>query len=227
MNLVYAWVGDLEASRQAPERPRLADELRRILEDLARRWPDDWLAPPVMVRGIDEISGALASPERAFDAAVRLNVALWPARFRVAVSSGEIDVGWGSADASVLDGSAFHRAADALGRAEANRIPFAIHLEGVDVETAGLVECLAALHGRGLADRSPAQAGVAALYRELGTQQAVARARGISQQAVSKSLRAGRETELRETEDVLRAWLARRPRTTGWRPAARAEEEAG
>jgi hypothetical protein len=98
----YVIAGDLIASRKAPQRTLLARRIERELAALAEEHSALWIAPPVTTRGIDEISCVLRQPEPACDVAVRLNLALWPQRFRVALASGEIDVATDSGDAAMI-----------------------------------------------------------------------------------------------------------------------------
>ncbi|MBP7149453.1 MAG: hypothetical protein KBD01_18145 [Acidobacteria bacterium] len=210
----FALVGDLQASRLASDRRRLGARIEKVLRALGRTFAEDWLAPLVTTRGLDEVSGLLRRPDHAFDVAVALNLELWPRRFRVALAHGAIDVAPGSGDASAMDGPAFHAAADALERARRDDLALAVALPGLAPEAAALVEALARMHHAVVSGWSPRMAAVVAAYRRHGTQAKVADALGITQQAVSKALRSARWPELVAAESALRAWLGRyeRPR---------------
>jgi hypothetical protein len=204
----YALVADLASSRTQKGRPALAREVAAATAFAARRGP--WLAPPVVVKGLDELSAVLKTPDCAFDVATDLNVLLWPRRFRFGFSYGAIDVAADSAKAAAMDGPAFHAAADALERARAHDLPFAVSLPGMSEGEVLLVEAVARLHGAILRERSK---GAAATARELrrregATQARVAEALGATQQAVSAALRRARVDDLAAAEAAIRSSLA-------------------
>ncbi|RMH10241.1 MAG: hypothetical protein D6695_11735 [Planctomycetota bacterium] len=188
----FALIADLEDSRQVTERRAFAGKLRSALGEIARAFPGQWMVPITNAKGIDELSAALIRPDCAFDVAVALNELVWPERFRWALGSGTIDIGLETGDAGNLDGSAFHRAADALRRAKAERLPFTLAIPGLEPGSQALIEAAALAHAEFMADWSQRQREFVHAARNSETQLAVAAQFHVSAQTVSQSLmRAG------------------------------------
>ncbi|HYC77902.1 MAG TPA: helix-turn-helix domain-containing protein [Planctomycetota bacterium] len=208
----YVLVADLAASRVATGRAGLSRTIEATLRRAARD-ANAWSAPPVTVKGLDEISAIVRRPGRVFDFAVALNLAVWPRRFRFALAAGEVDVAPSGRDAGAADGEAFHRAADALERAKAADAPFVVAAPGLAGDRATLIEALARLHGVLLAD---VPAGATPVLRALraapdATQARLARDLGMTQQAVSAALGRARASDLDLAEAALRAALTALP----------------
>lgn len=203
-----ALVADLVSSRTAPNRAVLAERIEATLAQLASAAPGAWVAPPRTTRGLDEVSGVLASAGPAFDLALALNEAVWPATFRVAVADGEIDVRAHSGDAGAMDGPAFHRAADALARAESEGIDFALDLSRLAAADRDLVEATAALHASLRSTWKPSRHRAVVARRQYGTQRAAAGALGVTPQTISAALQAAHYESLRRSELAIRGVLA-------------------
>lgn len=205
----YVLIADLVKSRQVQERKALGQRIEAALSKLTKMNKDGpvWLAPPVTTRGIDEISGVLHSPEHAFDIVVRLNLAIWPQRFRFALGAGEIDVGVKSNNASDMDGSAFHLASDALARGRKNDLGFMVSIPDQPTENCQLLEAAAHLHETFMRAWTPREMQAVAAYRRHGHQADAARQLGVSQQAISDALRRAGMKEMSNAEDAIRAWL--------------------
>ncbi|MDF1799953.1 MAG: hypothetical protein P1V81_12315 [Planctomycetota bacterium] len=202
-----ALVADLVSSRTAPDRAALAERIEATLTRLAGAAPGTWLAPPQTTRGLDEVSGVLASAGPAFDLALALNEAVWPAVFRVAVADGELDVRAQSGDAGAMDGPAFHRAADALARAESEGLDFALDLAGLSLADRELVEATAALHASLRTTWKPSRHRAVVARRRHGTQRAAAEALGITPQTISTALQAAHYEALCRSERAIRGVL--------------------
>ncbi|MFG0330145.1 MAG: hypothetical protein ACF8PN_09635 [Phycisphaerales bacterium] len=199
-------VADLETSRKVERRRAFAEELRAALSATVGRFPI-WFADLTPTRGIDELSGVLHEVDRAFDIMVDLNIQIWPHRFRFALARGVIDVGLESTDAGAMDGTAFHRGADALDRAKTEGLALAIELPFLDRREASVVEQLATLHGDIMRRWTPREAESVRIYRETGSQVRAAKRLGVTQQATSDALRRGLAGRLVECEQSIRSWF--------------------
>ncbi len=204
----YALIADLENSRLVEDRRGLADRLEAALAELASLYADDWLAPIASSKGIDELSSALTRPDRAFEIAVAMNERVWPERFRWALGAGTIDIGLESGDATALDGTAFHRAADALRRARDSRLLFTVSLDGVAAGSLGLIEAAAAAHGEFMADWKQRQHDFVRAARQQPVQLEIARAFGVTPQTVSQSLKRARFDTMVRIEHAIGQRLA-------------------
>ncbi|MBX3321892.1 MAG: hypothetical protein KF757_02760 [Phycisphaeraceae bacterium] len=188
----YALIADLIDSRLVKNRAALAERLGQALEELRVGFASEWTAALTSTKGIDELSAALVRPDRAFEIAVALNERVWPHRFRWALGCGAIDIGLDSGDAGALDGSAFHRAADALARAKREKMPFAVMVPEAPESLVMLTEAAAAAHGRLMHEWSARQREFVIAARVHETQLGAAEALGVSAQTISRSLsRAG------------------------------------
>jgi hypothetical protein len=208
----FAIVADLVESRLAEDRSEAAQRIRAAMRAIGRNFRTDFLAPPVHTKGIDEFSAVLARPDHLFDVAVAVNLEVWPMRFRFGVGGGTIDVGARSKDASAMDGPAFHRAADALHRANEDRLAFALELPGRDPAQVAVIEALGAAHKAISADWTQSAARVVTTYRRRHTQVATARMLGVSQQFVSKELERAHYRTLEQIESAAREWFSSLPR---------------
>ena len=188
----YALIADLEDSRLVEDRRGLAAKLEDALTELAGLYADDWLAPIASSKGIDELSSALVRPDRAFEIAVAMNERVWPERFRWALGAGTIDIGLETGDATALDGTAFHRAADALRRARDSRLLFTVSLDGVGSGSLGLIEAAAQAHSEFMADWKHRQHDFVRAARAQPVQLEIARAFAVTPQTVSQSLKRAR-----------------------------------
>lgn len=197
---------DLVKSRRVKDRAAFVIRLKQTLAEAGHRFAGDWLKPPVISRGIDEVSAALKRPDHAFDFLVWLNLALWPQRFRLGVGVGVIDIGL-RGDAADLDGTAFHNAAEAVRRAARDGLPFAIEAPSIPTPQGRIAETLALFHGNTIAEWKPRMHDAAIAYRSTGTQQDAARKLKVTQQSVSRTLARAHHEHLLTAEDSLRLWL--------------------
>jgi len=182
--------------------------IESTLTELNDRFRDDWHAPLVTTRGLDELSGVLRRPRHAFDVMVRVNETIWPNRFRFAMASGTIDVAEHGGDAAAMDGPAFHHAADALRRAADQNIPLALNMVEIAETHGAVAESLAGLYGLIVSRITPARHRVLTAYRKLRSQRAVGHKLGISQQSVSEAMGKVHAREFFAAEAALGAWLA-------------------
>lgn len=203
----FAIVGDLVKSRSAGERSSLARQIRSVLRKVQSDLADEFLAPPVLTKGIDELSAVMKRPDRIFDLMVTINLQLWPHRFRFGVGEGTIDVGARSGDAAQMDGTAFHRAADALRGADADKRALVLAVDADEIEIS-LIESLASGHRAIASDWSPSMAKVAITFRQLQSQIKTARKLKVSQQFVSKELQRGHHQSMLDMEEAATRWFS-------------------
>ncbi|MHC5024383.1 MAG: SatD family protein [Planctomycetota bacterium] len=204
----FVLLGDLVGSRRVRDRHALGARIDAALAEIAGAWPDaGWVAGPVLTRGIDELAAVLTRPRRAFDAAVQLNLAIWPDRFRFALASGAIDIGLEAGIVAAMDGTAFHRAADALARARRDRLPLTLALPDCPEPGPGIVEAAAGLHQAAMVRWTSREAATVSACRAAGSQASAAASLGVSQQAVSDALRRAAAADLAGAEDSIRQWL--------------------
>ena len=209
-SVAYALSGDLIHSRAVEDRSVAHQLIARALADSNRHFAAVLWAPLALTHGIDEFSGVLTSPELAADLLRRLNLRLHPLRFRLGLGCGQVEKFGSGDEAGKMDGPSFHRAADAVERARAAGLPFAIEL--APESRAGwlvrAIEAMALLDSTFREDWTPAVVDIAralAAAPQATTQADLGRRSKRSQQAVSGAFRRGRFRELARAEASLRA----------------------
>jgi len=166
-----------------------AEVVASTLKDLATRWEESWIKQPAFIQGSDEISAVLRSPRHAFDFAVAMNLAAWPLRYQVRVTSTGIEM---------MQGAVPGKGSKKL---------FTLRLHGFPVALQELIESSAQLHANIMRDWKPSRAAASSMIRKAETQQRAATALGIRQQSVSDALSAAHAKDLVALEDAVRNCL--------------------
>jgi hypothetical protein len=207
---VIAISADLAGSRKAKNRTQLAEKIEHVIAGLTEPFAAHWLAPPMLTRGLDELSAAMDSLLPVFDFGVALNEALWPHRFRFGVGVGLVDIGLETRVATRLDGTAFHLAAEALAEARRMHRPLIIKHPAADPVLVLSLEALAEAHAALVEGWTPAAARHVPLMRSFGHQVSVAATMGVSQQVVSRTLGRARYRTLCNIETAANQIIASR-----------------
>ncbi|MCP4684472.1 MAG: hypothetical protein GY867_03390 [bacterium] len=205
-------VGDLVGSSRLAHRQNLAEKIDSALKHISVVYLKDFRAPPVLTRGMDELSGVLHHPKHSFEICLRLNEEVFPLKFRFAVAEGSLDVGLKSGDARRMDGEAFHRAAVLMEmlKKKDTKSRYGFHLAPPHEEFGALLYDLTSLFSVITDRRTQKQVDTIRLYRRLRNQNRVAAELGITQQAVSDALRATHWKELHRVEKAIADVLDRR-----------------
>jgi len=104
-------LGDLVRSRKIVDRRKELNEIKESLKRTKTIFGGDMIAPLEFSRGMDEISGLLRRPGHCYKICRTLNELIYPNQFRFALVLGEIDIGIGTKNSSLMDGPAYHIAA--------------------------------------------------------------------------------------------------------------------
>lgn len=168
------------------------------------------LAAPLLIQDDGAAATAiLGSAERAFDLAVALQEAVWPASLRFTLAAAP------PAGAAAKDEAVRVRALK-LYRGMERGAAFRADLPGRSPEECALADALARLHRTLCSDWTEGRWKAVRSYRRLRRQADVAEELKITQQAVSQMLLGARLRELLAAEEAMRAWLAEPRRTTLW-----------
>lgn len=192
-------LADVVGSRDVPDREGFGDDLESALLEANDAHEDALVAPFVVLKGVDEFGGVLASPAGAYPVVRDLQAALHPEAARYAVVHDEVDVNPWTDDVHQMDGHAFHRADELLDELTAAGAHFQVETPGGDTgggvagDGSGLAldDAVSAAGDMALAIReewTDRQLEVARAYRAAGTQREAAAELGISQQGVSRVL---------------------------------------
>jgi hypothetical protein len=202
-----AVVADLEQSRRMKERASFSRQLEKHLRSINAHFSDEIWAPLTTVRGLDEISGLLRRPERAFEICARVNEMVHPARFRWGIAEGTIDVGIRTRDAGAMDGPAFHAASEAIARAEAERRTYAFSLPRLGPDQTEMLEASAQLYAEVVMAWTSTVPQVIAAIRSTTSQVEAAKSLKVTPQRVSQVVRRGSINRLIDFEAATRAVL--------------------
>lgn len=196
---------DVVDSRDVADREALQSRLRNTCEVLNASYSALLFAEFDVLKGVDEFGGVFNTPVMLYQALDDLFEGLRPQELRIGIGVGTVDV---EADSvSEMDGPAFHRASEALLRAE-NADTYVEMNSGGDVRDPGEDLFVATVHlvQTTKDEWTDRQREVVTLYEEMSSQSKVAKELGVSQPAVSKALRAARYEDVSRTETRLRAF---------------------
>jgi len=196
-------VGDLVHSRDIPGRQQLSRKIPLLIENVTKKYRKEFYAPLIQVRGIDELSGVLKQSTMSYRICRSLNEAVYPNLFRFAVAQGVLDIAIDSRDVTKMDGPAFHTAADMIKQAKKKNLYYCFDLGHEFTQLNLLLNELPNLVHILRSSWSKHQRRVVQLYQKFGTQKAVAKQLGITQQAVSDALRQAHWKELKQAEDII------------------------
>jgi hypothetical protein len=140
-----AFTGDLVDSRNLPDRARVQNDLRSVLDSLNTMWGER-LTVPVRLTAGDEVQGLTRTPEILVDVMVGIADALFPVRVSWGMGLGPLSTDLVE-DVSLLDGPCFHRAREAV--EEARRSSRWLRVRGAEgssgVAASALMNLVAAL----------------------------------------------------------------------------------
>ncbi|RLA84593.1 MAG: hypothetical protein DRG31_04740 [Deltaproteobacteria bacterium] len=196
-------MGDIVASSKVGDREGLMRRLVDAMGFLSERLSPWLLSPFRVVRG-DEFQGLLSALSPVPMALLELKVVLRPFGVRVGVGRGGLSTRI-LEDVSLMDGEAFHRAAEALRIAKLKRreVVFRTGMGNVDEVTGMLYPLMEALWGRWRED----------LWRRFGlllegkSLKEIAQAVGVSYQAVHRDFQRGGVVRVMEVSRNLEQWL--------------------
>ncbi len=205
-------IGDLVSSRTIGDRSELSIRIQSVIESVALKFKDAFYAPLVPTRGMDEYSGVLKSPKMGYQVCQFINSELYPHSFRFAVVRNVLDVNIAAKDARLMDGSAFHIAADLMLQAKKENLYYCFHLGFADEDFNLLLNKLVSFIHIIRSGWTSHQRGVIKLYESLENQGAVAKKLCISQQAVSDALKQAHWKEVSRAEGKINQILEERSR---------------
>lgn len=204
-------LGDVVGSREVSDRSGVGAAMREACEAVNRRYEDAVVAPATLLKGVDEVGVVFDDRRAIYGVARTLLDGVHPVGVRFAVVEGEIDVGVDSGRVPAMDGPAFHAADDLLAAVADRELLFDAAIARPTLDRAVADEVNLLLRWR--TELTERQLEFLSAYERRGTQSAAAEALGVTQQAVSKELRAvgwpfvseierRLETTLEEYEDV-------------------------
>ncbi|KAA3604329.1 MAG: hypothetical protein DWQ01_22230 [Planctomycetota bacterium] len=209
----FGFAADLvgnSSSAKDLEGPYGSRELAYLQQEFSSEWKggegESWASALQWNPERRVFQAVLVRPDRAFDLAVALTEAFWPASCRTALVAGSGFSQPGPAE----------QALELLTAHAGGPGSFTCDLPGRSPQENELVEIVAKLHNTLMSEWTPTRWKAVRAYRRLGRQRAVAEDLGVTQQAVSQMLRGARLRELQKAEDCFRRWLQGKGRPGIW-----------
>ena len=207
-------IGDLIDSRKISDRDVFSGTLNSVLKSVTILFKSAFYAIPNLT-GIDGLSVVLYEPAMSYKFCRAFNERIYPEQFRFAIVNGKLDVGVESRESGKMDGIAFHKASGLIESMKISRnknininektnknkyYRFEIKEEGRFNEILDELTNLTHLFRMGLTGR---QRDVFYAYSMLRNQTEVANKLGITQQAVSISLRRAHYEDITRAEEFV------------------------
>lgn len=181
-------LGDVVGSRELTDRTRFGTRLRAACRAVTEEYAPSIVAPAKPLKGVDEVGVVFADRAATYGIAKALADGVRPADIRLAAAGGAIDVGTERGDVSAMDGPAFHSADELLDSVGRTGLRFDAGFDDPSLDRAIADEVNLLLQWR--RDLTERHFEYVRAYERHDTQAAAAAALGVTQQSVSKVLRA-------------------------------------
>ncbi len=136
-----------------------------------------------------------------------LNDKIYPQQFRFVIVRDTLDVAINSKNASKMDGSAFHKAADMLKLAKRDNLYYCFEIKPKFAKLNSLLSDMTNLIQVMRSEWTDRQRQVIELYEKSENQKATATLLGITQQAVSDALQKAHREQVKRAEESVNATL--------------------
>lgn len=202
---LYVVLADVVGSRNIPDRIAFDRKMEAAVTELNNRYAAFLVLPLRAWKGLDEIATVTNSSKVLYGLADDLNQMLAPDQIRLAVAQGSLDIIPGDGDVTQADGPAFHKAAAMMNELKKEGLLFAAETGSValDLQLKLNINLLLLLK-EGWTAR---QRTIYEAYRNQPNQEAIAKSLEVTQQSVSKSLKAIKAVQVLGLENSLQQWL--------------------
>ena len=219
-----AIIGDMNDSRSLKNRAQVQRRFEAAIGKLNEEYRKE-LAAEFMITLGDEFQGLLVSAGKSHAIVMRFRELMAPVAFSFGIGIGTLSTRK-HRQTVAMDGEVFHAARRAVERSKKSRmlVTFAVN-DRAETVLNSLTELAMNLRGT----MTGRQSEIASLIRRLGTQSRVARALGIRQPTVWKSLASARASAVHRAEDAISSYLETlisRPRKRGAAGGHRPREES-
>lgn len=204
--LYFALIGDLDQSRELPDRAAVQRRLQAAIATANERTSDIAAAPLKLTAG-DEVQGISRNPRYMLEVVVALSDALSPQHFSWGLGYGPLATDL-SDDVALMDGPCFHFARKALEKTKRENSWFGA--QGIDAFPSAMLVAMMNLMGAIREDWTARQAEYVRLARN-HSQVEVARMTGKAPSTVSRALRAAKFDRITEAEGAVGLLLERLP----------------
>lgn len=195
--------GDIIASRQSYEDATWKN-IQHVIDDINNRY-SYYLPIPMMIYAGDSVGAVINGLGYAYDIGIELYEALLPVTIRFNIVQGEIEYGMDSGNFGVLQGNALWKSNKLLKELHKNHKTFALSTGNKNLDNT--VNHMTNLIHNMKSSWSEGQLTIAQSYRRLKNQTDVAQEMDMSQQYVSKALKASSYHLVNESESYIKTIL--------------------
>jgi len=206
---LYVMMGDVMSSRKIKEKEAFRKKLDKVCREINMAYAGDIYADFRILKGIDEIEGVLLNISKSYEIMTALSEQLFPQSMRFVIALDYIDTALDTRYVTKMDGPAFHKASDMIHGLKKTKLFFEMSAgnEALDIAINGEVNLIMLLKK----NWSTRQHQIVREYREKKNQDEVAKALGITQQSVSRTLKRCMWHEITFIEEKLNYVLSHYP----------------
>lgn len=200
---LYVLLGDVVSSTRIVDRDIFQKRITDACMHINKIYADDIFAYLKILKGLDEIGGVFFSSSSVYDVITILLDRLYPNSMRFALAFDYIDTAVESKDVAKMDGPAFHKASDIIIELKQTKKYFAMFLGygNLDKVIGGAINLILTIKK----DWSQKEHQIVNETKKGKTQVEIAKELGITQQAVSKTLKRLMWKELEGLEKDLKS----------------------
>lgn len=194
-------LGDVVSSTKSKFREHLQKSLEDACQVVNSKYPQDIYANFKLLKGTDEIGGALYNITDLFRILVSLEDRVFPEKIRFVVVFDYVDIGIDTRDISKMDGPAFHRASDDMSALKKTDLLLRLSIDDgfIDSMIEGEINLMFLLRS----NWTSRQHEIINCYEELHSSSKVADKLEISHQAVTSTLKRAKWGSLSLIEKTL------------------------
>ncbi len=202
-------MGDVMSSRKIKDKEAFRKKLDKVCSEINMDYAGDIYADFRILKGIDEIEGVLLNISKSYEIMTALSEQLFPQSMRFVIALDYIDTALETRYVTKMDGPAFHKASDMIHALKKTRLFFEMSAgnETLDIAINGEVNLIMLLKKTW----SIRQHQIVREYREKKNQDQAAKALGITQQSVSRTLKRCMWHEIAFIEEKLNYVLSHYP----------------
>lgn len=201
---LYVVLTDVVASRNIPDRKRFKKIFEAAIQKINVVFAADLQLPVQGWKGLDEAAALIKNPACLYKLIDMLNTLLAPEQMRMVLVKGAVELP-ATANIASADGTAFHQAAALMTSLKDQGLLLAASTGNEDQDR------LLQLNINALqllkSDWTERQRRMYAAYVASGNQEAVAKSLDVTQQTVSKTLKAINAAQVQLLEKSLQQWL--------------------
>ena len=198
---LYVIMGDLFSSRHIKDSEVLQKKLEKSLKKINSNYANDIYAKFKILKGVDEIGGALLNIQHVYEIINSLLDEISPDLMRFVLVLDNIEDPSETKDVVKMSGTAFHKASDIMKKLKKSDliVDISLHNRSLDKILTDIINLIISIKK----DWSATKRQIFKEYKKTGNQYKVAEKLGITQQAVSKNLDYINWREMKEMENSL------------------------